>query len=84
VVEAMAEVGVDMTAQRPRLLTEEDVEGADTVVTMGCGDSCPVYPGKRYLDWALPDPAGQGIEEVRAIRDEIDRLVRSLVDELAP
>jgi arsenate reductase (thioredoxin) len=83
VVEAMAEAGVDITAQRPRPLTDKDVEGADVIVTMGCGDSCPVYPGKRYLDWALPDPAGQGIEEVRAIRDEIDRLVRSLVDELA-
>jgi len=82
VVEAMAEVGIDISAQRPRALTDEDASRADVIVTMGCGDSCPVYPGRRYLDWALPDPAGKSLEEVRLIRDEIDRLVRALVGEL--
>jgi len=82
VVEAMAEVGIDISSQRPRPLTDEDARRADTIVTMGCGDACPVYPGKRYLDWDLPDPAGKSVEDVRAIRDEIDRLVRGLVDEL--
>jgi arsenate reductase len=82
VVKAMAEVGIDISSQRPRPLTDEDAQRADTIVTMGCGDACPVYPGKRYLDWALPDPAGKSVEEVRVIRDEIDGLVRGLVDEL--
>jgi arsenate reductase len=82
VVEAMAEVGIDISAQRPRALTDEDAQGADIIITMGCGDSCPVYPGRRYLDWPLPDPAGKSIEDVRLIRDEIERLVRRLVDEL--
>jgi protein-tyrosine-phosphatase len=82
VIEAMKEVGIDISAQRPRPLTDEDASRADVVVTMGCGDSCPVYPGKRYLDWALPDPAGKSVGEVRLIRDEIDRLVRGLVREL--
>ena len=82
VVQAMAEVGIDISAQRPRPLTDEDAQRADTIVTMGCGDACPVYPGKRYLDWALPDPAGKSVEDVRVIRDEIDSLVRGLVDEL--
>jgi arsenate reductase len=82
VVEAMAEVGIDISSQRPRPLTDEDARRADTIVTMGCGDACPVYPGKRYLDWDLPDPAGKRVEDVRAIRDEIDGLVRGLVDEL--
>ena len=82
VIEAMKEVGIDISAQRPRPLTDEDASRADVVVTMGCGDSCPVYPGKRYLDWALPDPAGKSVGEVRFIRDEIDRLVRGLVREL--
>jgi arsenate reductase len=84
VVQVMAEVGVDISAQRPRALTDEDGMRADTIITMGCGDSCPVYPGTRYLDWPLPDPAGKSVEEVRLIRDEIDGLVRGLVDDLAP
>lgn len=82
VIEAMAELGIDITAQSPRRLVDDDARRADTIVTMGCGDSCPVYPGKRYLNWVLSDPAGKSIEEVRGIRDEIDRLVRGLVDEL--
>ena len=82
VVEAMAEVGIDISSQRPRPLTDEDAQRASTIVTMGCADACPVYPGKRYLDWELPDPAGKTVEEVRVIRDEIDRLVRGLLDEL--
>jgi protein-tyrosine-phosphatase len=84
VVQAMAELDIDISRQRPRVLTEEDAQRAQTIITMGCGDSCPVYPGKRYLDWPLTDPAGKSIEEVRLIRDEIDRLVRGLVAELAP
>jgi arsenate reductase len=84
VVAAMAEVGIDLSAARPRALQAGDVRTADVVVTMGCGDACPVYPGKRYLDWDLPDPAGRPLEEVRAIRDRIDRLVRDLVAELCP
>ncbi|MGY1685153.1 arsenate reductase ArsC [Geodermatophilus sp. SYSU D00867] len=83
-VEAMAEVGIDVTAQRPRVLTTEAVEASDVVVTMGCGDACPVFPGKRYLDWELEDPAGRGVEAVRPIRDEIERRVRALVAELVP
>jgi protein-tyrosine-phosphatase len=82
VVQAMAEVGIDISSQRPRPLTDEDAQRADTIITMGCGDACPVYPGKRYLDWELPDPAGKSVEDVRVIRDDIDRLVRGLVDEL--
>ena len=82
VVQAMAEVGIDISSQRPRPLTDDDAQRADTIVTMGCGDACPVYPGERYLDWALPDPAGKSVEDVRVIRDEIDGLVRGLVDEL--
>ena len=81
-VEAMAEVGVDITDQRPKVLTPEAVEASDVVITMGCGDACPVFPGKRYLDWALDDPAGQGVEAVRPIRDEIERRIRGLVAEL--
>jgi arsenate reductase (thioredoxin) len=84
VVKAMTEVGIDISAQRPRPLTDENAVRADVIITMGCGDSCPVYPGKRYLDWALPDPTGRSLEEVRLIRDQIDRLVRELVRELAP
>ena len=83
VVAAMAEVGVDLSAQRPRPLTDEEARRANTIVTMGCGDSCPVYAGTRYLDWPLADPAGKSVEEVRPIRDEIDRLVRGLLDELS-
>jgi arsenate reductase (thioredoxin) len=82
VVEAMAEVGVDISAEYPKPLTEESVQASDVVITMGCGDACPIFPGKRYLDWELPDPAGKGVEEVRAIRDEIDGRVRALLDEL--
>jgi protein-tyrosine-phosphatase len=80
--EAMAEVGIDISAERPKLLTTEAVQASDVVITMGCGDACPVFPGKRYLDWQLPDPAGQGVEAVRPIRDDIDQRVRALVTEL--
>ena len=83
VVQAMAELGVDLRAETPKALTDEAVREADVVVTMGCGDACPVYPGKRYLDWDLRDPAGQDVETVRAIRDEIDRRVQALLAELA-
>jgi arsenate reductase (thioredoxin) len=82
VVEAMAEVGLDMSRAYPKPLTTDKVQAADVVVTMGCGDACPVYPGKRYLDWDLPDPAGLAVEQVRAIRDEIGRRVRLLLGEL--
>ena len=82
--EAMAEVGVDLAGATPRGLDDDDVRAADVVVTMGCGDACPVYPGKRYEDWDLPDPAGKPLPEVRAIRDEIDRRVLVLADELLP
>jgi arsenate reductase (thioredoxin) len=82
VVEAMAELGIDLGAEHPKPLTDEAVRAADAVVTMGCGDACPVYPGKRYLDWDLPDPAGQDLETVRGIRDEIDRRVQTLLTEL--
>lgn len=81
-VTAMAEVGVDISAQTPKVLTTEAVEASDVVITMGCGDACPVFPGKRYLDWALDDPAGQGVAAVRPIRDEIERRVRTLLGEL--
>jgi protein-tyrosine-phosphatase len=83
VVEAMAEVGVDLASAIPRRLHDEDVLEADVVVTMGCGDACPVYPGKRYEDWDLPDPAGKTFEQVRPIRDEIDRRVRTLLEQIA-
>jgi len=82
VVRAMAEVGLDISRETPKRLTDEDVREADVVITMGCGDACPVYPGKRYLDWDLPDPSGRSVEEVRPIRDEIDRRVRALLREL--
>jgi protein-tyrosine-phosphatase len=82
VAEAMAEVGLDMSRAYPKPLTTGKVQAADVVVTMGCGDACPVYPGKRYLDWDLPDPAGLAVEQVRAIRDEIGRRVRLLLGEL--
>ena len=81
-VEAMAEVGIDISDQRPKVLTPDAVEASDVVITMGCDDACPVFPGKRYLDWALEDPAGKGVEAVRPIRDEIERRVRTLVNEL--
>ncbi len=86
VIEAMAEIGIDLAAigATPKKLTDAAVQASDVVITMGCGDECPFYPGKRYLDWELDDPAGQGVAAVRSIRDEIDRRVRTLVDELAP
>jgi arsenate reductase (thioredoxin) len=80
--QALAEWGLDITAEVPSKLTTEDVEASDVVITMGCGDTCPVFPGKRYLDWELEDPAGQGVDAVRPIRDDIDRRVRGLVAEL--
>lgn len=82
VVEAMAEVGIDLGGRVPRALTREDAEWADVVVTMGCGDECPYIPGVRYLDWDLPDPAGQTLQTVRATREEIGRRVEALVAEL--
>ena len=84
VVEAMKEVGIDISAETPKILTTEAVKASDVVITMGCGDTCPVFPGKKYLDWALADPAGQGVEAVRPIRDEIETRIRALVDEIAP
>jgi len=83
-VEAMAEMGIDLGREVPKVLTDSAVREADVVVTMGCGDECPFYPGKRYEDWVLDDPAGQGIEMVREVRDEIRRRVELLVGELAP
>lgn len=82
VVTAMDELGMDISAQRPTRLTDEMGKRADIIVTMGCGDACPVYPGKRYIDWELPDPAGKPLDEVRSIRDEIDARVASLVSDL--
>jgi arsenate reductase len=81
-VEAMAEVGVDIAGEQPKILTDEAVQQSDVVVTMGCGDTCPFYPGKRYEDWVLADPAGKGVEAVRPIRDEIRRRVEALIAEL--
>jgi arsenate reductase len=83
VVEAMAELGIDLAARVPHELSREDAEWADVVVTMGCGDECPYIPGKRYLDWELPDPQGRPLDEVRATRDEIERRVVELVGELS-
>ena len=83
-VAAMAEVGVDISGQRPKVLTTDAVEASDVVITMGCGDACPIFPGKRYLDWDLEDPAGKGVEAVRPIRDEIEARVRGLITELVP
>ena len=82
VVEAMNELGIDVSRKFPKRLTTDAVEDADVVVTMGCGDACPVFPGKRYLDWELLDPSGKSVEEVRVIRDEIDRRVRVLLEDL--
>ncbi|WP_329168125.1 arsenate reductase ArsC [Streptomyces sp. NBC_01267] len=79
VVEAMAEVGVDVSAEVPKVLTVEAVQASDVVITMGCGDACPVFPGKQYLDWQLPDPAGQGVRAVRPIRDEIRARIEALI-----
>ncbi|MFI2312524.1 phosphotyrosine protein phosphatase [Streptomyces sp. CB00072] len=83
-VEAMREVGIDITAETPKILTIDAVKASDVCITMGCGDTCPVFPGKRYLDWTLEDPAGQGVEAVRPIRDEIKKLVENLIEEIAP
>ena len=84
VVQAMAEIGIDISREFPKSLTDQVVRDADAVVTMGCGDACPIYRGKRYLDWDLPDPTGRSIEEIREIRAEIDRRVRALLEELVP
>ena len=84
VLEAMDELGVDMHEEFPKPLTDEVVRAADVVITMGCGDACPIYPGKRYEDWALDDPAGQDLETVRRIRDELDARVQQLIPELLP
>jgi arsenate reductase (thioredoxin) len=84
VVEAMAERGLDVSTARPKGLREDDVREVDVVITMGCGDACPVVPGTRYLDWDLPDPAGKPVAEVRPIRDDIERRVLDLLRELAP
>jgi arsenate reductase (thioredoxin) len=82
--EVMAEIGIDLAAEKPKLLTTDAVEASDVVITMGCGDACPVFPGKRYLDWQLEDPAGKGVESVRPIRDDIEARVRTLLQELSP
>ena len=81
-VEAMAEVGIDITGEFPKPWTDEIVQAADVIITMGCGDACPVFPGRRYVDWALPDPAGQSVEAVRPIRDDIEERVRLLLADL--
>ena len=81
-VEAMAEIGIDIASAQPKVLTTDAVKASDVVITMGCGDACPIFPGKRYLDWELDDPAGQGIDAVRPIRDEIETRVRGLLAEL--
>ncbi|MBC9001748.1 arsenate reductase ArsC [Micromonospora aurantiaca (nom. illeg.)] len=83
-VQAMAEVGIDITNQTPKLLEYETAESSDVIITMGCGDVCPVFPGKRYEDWTLEDPAGKGVEAVRPIRDEIRDRVAQLVAEIVP
>ncbi|ACV76540.1 arsenate reductase ArsC [Nakamurella multipartita] len=83
-VQAMAEVGVDIADQQPKILTTDAVQASDVVITMGCGDACPIFPGKRYEDWKLDDPAGQGIDSVRPIRDDIRTRVLALIDELLP
>ena len=81
-VAAMAELGIDISLAKPKVLTDEDVRASDYVITMGCGDACPFYPGKIYLDWKLEDPAGKGVESVRPIRDEIKGLVENLIAEI--
>ncbi len=83
-VEAMAELGIDMSAEIPKVLTTEAVKGSDVVITMGCGDECPYFPGKRYEDWVLEDPAGQGVDAVRPIRDEIKTRIEGLIESLIP
>jgi protein-tyrosine-phosphatase len=82
VAEVMKEVGIDITSETPKVLTTDTVQTSDVVITMGCGDTCPIFPGKRYLDWDLPDPAGQGVDAVRPIRDDINNRVRALLAEL--
>lgn len=84
VITAMSELGIDIRAQIPKLLTADGVQSSDVVITMGCGDTCPYFPGVSYRDWQLPDPAGQTLETVRAIRDEISRRVEILITELLP
>ena len=84
VIEAMAEVGIDLSRERPKPLTDDSVRAADVVITMGCGDACPLYPGRRYEDWELEDPDGKDLDTVRRIRDDIEGRVRSLVEEIAP
>ncbi|MDJ0463819.1 arsenate reductase ArsC [Streptomyces sp. H27-C3] len=81
-VQAMAEAGIDLSSETPKVLTADAVQASNVVITMGCGDTCPVFPGKQYLDWKLDDPAGQGVEAVRPIRDEIERRIRGLLAEL--
>ncbi|MFF1768266.1 arsenate reductase ArsC [Streptomyces sp. NPDC058251] len=81
-VEAMMQVGVDISEQRPKILTTEAVQASDYVITMGCGDACPIFPGKKYLDWALEDPAGKGVAAVRPIRDEIKTRIEALIAEI--
>ncbi len=83
-IQAMAEEGIDISAQRPKVLTTDSVRASDVVVTMGCGDACPIFPGKRYEDWELEDPAGKDIETVRHVRDDIRRRVENLISELLP
>ena len=83
-VEAMAELGIDMSAEIPKVLTTEAVKESDVVITMGCGDTCPIFPGKRYEDWELEDPAGQGVESVRPIRDDIKARIEDLIASLIP
>ena len=82
--QVMAEIGIDLSTEQPKKLTTDAVEGSDVVITMGCGDACPIFPGKRYLDWELTDPAGKDIDEVRPIRDEIDARIQGLLRELVP
>jgi arsenate reductase len=83
-IAAMLEEGIDMSAETPKILTDAAVRASDVVITMGCGDTCPIYPGKRYEDWELDDPAGQGLGAVRPIRDEIRRRIEALIAEIAP
>ena len=83
-IQAMAEEGIDISAQTPKVLTTESVQASDVVITMGCGDACPIFPGKRYEDWELEDPAGKGIDTVRRVRDDIRGRVQTLISELLP
>jgi arsenate reductase len=84
VVDAMREIGIDISKEYPKPLRDEAVQASDVVITMGCGDACPIYPGKRYEDWEFEDPAGKSVDQVRPIRDEIDRRIRALLGELLP